>query len=114
MFFSSFCGKLGVPLEVQRGSRGTSRVAKRESSLSSCERELGISLELLNGNQALPGFEVVSRGLSRVASGFLLNYNGDMGNLLSCKIGVKPPFILRGGTWDCSGVAAVKSHLISG
>ena len=34
------------------------------------------------------------------------------GNLSSCKKGVKPPFELQGGTWDCSRVTAVESGLI--
>ena len=98
--------------------RGTSRVAKRESSLlSSCEEELGISPESLNGNRASSQIQVGSGGLSRVVSGnsgFLLNYDGGLGNLLSCKMEVKPPFMLQEGTRDFFRVTAVKSRLILG
>ena len=59
LWFSSSCGgKHRVPLELQRGSQGTSRVAKRESSLhSGCRRLLGIALELLWGKRALSRIE---------------------------------------------------------
>ena len=57
-FFSSYDRKLGVPLELQRGSQGTFLVAKRESSLhSGCRRLLGIALELLWGKRALSRIE---------------------------------------------------------
>lgn len=52
-FFLSCGGKLGVALELQWGSQGTSTVAKRQSSLlSSFEGKLGIALESLQWNPA--------------------------------------------------------------
>ena len=39
---------------------------------------------------------------------------GILGNLSSCKKGVKPPFELQGGTRDLSQVAAGVSGLILG
>ena len=98
--------------------RGTSRVAKRESSLlSNCKEELGISPDSLNGNRASPHIQVGSGGLSHVVSGnsgFLLNYDGGLGNLLSFKMEVKPPFMLQEGSRDFFRVTAVKSRLILG
>ena len=54
VFFSSCGGKLWVPLELQWGSRGTSRVAKRESKLlPNCLGELRIALESQQGKSSL-------------------------------------------------------------
>ena len=57
-FFSSCCDNLGVPLKLWWVSRGTSCVEKMDSSLlSTCEGDLRITLELLQGNQASSGGE---------------------------------------------------------
>ena len=49
-FFSSCCGKLGVPLELQLGFQGPAHVASGKSSLhASCEGPLSIPLQSLPG-----------------------------------------------------------------
>lgn len=58
------------------------------SFLSSCLGELGIALEVLQGNWASPPVQGVSCGIFRVAAGsfgFLSSCEGNLGNLCFAK-----------------------------
>ena len=64
-FFLTSFGKVGVSLEFQWGSGGTSRDAKRKSSLFlNFEGELRISLKSLRGIGPSAHVDGGSRGLS--------------------------------------------------
>ena len=124
-FLSSRCTGIGPYLELRPETRGSSRVAMGISGLPlSCHWDLRESFWLPQGSQAsflvLRGTSVVRvrrigphlelrwdiRSSSPVATNIL-------GNLLSCKRGVKPPFNLPGGSRDCFQVATGESGLIS-
>ena len=97
-FFWICSRKLGVPRELQWGSEGTSRFAKRESTLflnfkgeltflSRCCREIVPHLEFR--------WEILcSFPIAMGISGFLSSCNGDLRNLSSCLMGVRSPFQL--------------------
>ena len=67
MDFSSWGGKLRIPLHLQQGPQGTSCVASGESGLLlSCRGNLSIPLKLLQGNRATSLVEAGNSGfLSR-------------------------------------------------
>ena len=119
-FLSSHCMGIGPYLELRPETRGSSWVAMDISGFpSSCHRDLWLpqgsqaSLLVVRGTSLVrvrrigPHLELRwdTRGSSPVATNIL-------GNLLSCKKGVKPPFDLPGGSRDCSQVATGESGLI--
>ena len=117
-FFSSCGGKLRVPLELRRVSRGASWVGKKESSLlSSFEVDLRIPLESLQVNQASSRVErenlVVFLQLQREARVYSQIAMSISGNLSSWIREVMPPLELWGGIRDSSCVTAGQSGLIS-
>ena len=68
--FSSCCGKLGVPLELQLGFQGPAHVASGKSSLhASCEGPLRIPLQSVPGSRSSSGV---------VAKTSVLPFNADM------------------------------------
>ena len=96
VLISSCVGKLGIPLELRQVSRGTSRVAKSESSsvpvaggnlglLSSRFRVNGLSLALRDEFGGFSCIAVESEGSSCVAT-------GTSGNLSCVLMGVRHPF----------------------
>ena len=88
MDFSSWGGKLRIPLHLQQGPQGTSCVASGELGLlSSCQEELGLALESLQGNWASSLVEVGN-------SGFLLSCDGDLRETIGLPQGIRPPFEL--------------------
>ena len=124
-FLSSRCTGIGPHLELRLETWGSSQVVMSVSRFpSSCHGDLRELLWLPQGSQAsflvVRGTSVVrgrgigphielrwdTQGSSPVATSIL-------GNLSSCKKGVKSPFELPGGSWDCSQVTTGESGLIS-
>ena len=69
-FVLSCSWRLEIPLQVPRGTQGTSRVASGKSSLHwSCEGQPGSALESQQGNQASIHMEGGISSVSRVAAG---------------------------------------------
>lgn len=104
-YFPSSCGrKLAVLLELRWGPQETSPVASGNSSLlSSYEGEQGITLELLQGNQASSYIEGRSPDVSRVVGrrfGFLLNCDGDCRESLILPKGSQASFHVGGASWN--------------
>ena len=75
MFFSCCCGELDIPLELGQRTQGMSRVSSQEPGLlSSCEGNLGVHFEWLQGNRASSQIEEKTRGSYPVEQGSRISY----------------------------------------
>ena len=116
--FSRCGGKLGVPLELQRVSRGTSLVVKRDSRLLlSFKREYRIALESLQGKRASSRVCAWGWGMGNLMVFLKLQWDfrvmiGNSGNLSCFLREVQSPFELQWGAGDCSQVTTRQIHLM--
>ena len=115
MWLISCCvGKLRVPLELPRGSGEP--VEFQNGSQASFNVVRGNSGLLLSHcseimpNFGLKGDFVIFLELWQEARASSQVVTGVRRNVSSCQNGVKPPFQLPGGTWDCS-LVATRPHL---
>ena len=102
-FLSRYGGKIWVPLELQQGPQGPSRVASEKSGLfSSCQGHFGIPLEVLPVNRAVSNVQLVN-------SVFLSSGNRDLGPPVRLQLG---SLVLRHGTLLSSQVVKGLSGLL--
>ena len=105
-FFSSCSWRLGILLQLTRGTQGVSRGASGKSNLhASCEGPLGIPLKSVQGLRS-------SSGADTGTSSFLSSADMDLGIPMEFKRGVRPHLVWRHGTLLSSHAVKVVSGFL--
>ena len=106
-FFSSCSWRLGILLQLTRGTQGVSRGASGKSNLhASCEGPLEIPLQSVQGLRS-------SSGADTRTSSFFSNADLDLGVPMEFNRGGRPRFVWRHGTLLSARAVKVVSGFLS-